>query len=88
MINACEHPRDRALVACLYESGTRISEIGYLKIKHNSPATKFYSKCGMALDNKGLKTMGEVNLWNIMTLMGLQTSSEVQTLYQIKEIKA
>lgn len=34
MINACEHPRDRALVACLYESGGRISEIGNLKIKH------------------------------------------------------
>ncbi|KCZ71398.1 site-specific recombinase XerD [Candidatus Methanoperedens nitroreducens] len=34
MISACEHPRDRALVACLYESGGRISEIGNLKIKH------------------------------------------------------
>jgi integrase/recombinase XerD len=34
MINACEHPRDKALVACLYESGARISEIGDLKIKH------------------------------------------------------
>ncbi|MBE0428230.1 MAG: tyrosine-type recombinase/integrase [Nitrospirae bacterium] len=34
MINACEHPRDRAMVACLYESGTRISELGGMKIKH------------------------------------------------------
>jgi integrase/recombinase XerD len=34
LINACEHPRDRALVASLYESGARISEIGNLKIKH------------------------------------------------------
>ncbi len=34
MINACEHPRDRALVACLYESGARIGEIGKMKIKH------------------------------------------------------
>jgi integrase/recombinase XerD len=34
MINACEHPRDRALVASLYESGARISELGNLKIKH------------------------------------------------------
>ncbi len=34
IINACEHPRDRALVASLYESGARISEIGNLKIKH------------------------------------------------------
>ncbi|MDO8725378.1 MAG: site-specific integrase [Candidatus Methanoperedens sp.] len=34
MINACEHPRDRALIASLYESGARISEIGNLKIKH------------------------------------------------------
>jgi integrase len=34
MINACEHPRDRAMIGCLYESGTRISELGNLKIKH------------------------------------------------------
>ncbi len=34
MINACEHQRDRALVACLYESGARIGEIGDLQIKH------------------------------------------------------
>ncbi len=34
MINACEHPRDKAMIACLYESGTRISELGDLKIKH------------------------------------------------------
>jgi integrase len=34
MINACEHPRDKALIACLYESGTRIGELGNLKIKH------------------------------------------------------
>jgi len=31
MINACEHPRDKAMVACLYESGTRISELGALR---------------------------------------------------------
>ncbi len=34
LINACGHPRDRALVASLYESGARISELGNLKIKH------------------------------------------------------
>ncbi len=34
MINACAHPRDKALVACLYESGARISELGDMKIKH------------------------------------------------------
>src|SRR4030067_3262995 len=34
MINACEHPRDRAMIGCLYESGTRISELGNLKIQH------------------------------------------------------
>jgi integrase len=34
MINACEHPRDKAMIACLYESGTRISELGDIKIKH------------------------------------------------------
>jgi len=34
MINACEHPRDKALISSLYERGARISEIGNLKIKH------------------------------------------------------
>ena len=34
MIEACENPRDRALVASLYESGTRISELGNIKVKH------------------------------------------------------
>ncbi|MBW6517263.1 MAG: hypothetical protein K0A89_02015 [ANME-2 cluster archaeon] len=34
MINACEHPRDRALIASLYVNGARISEIGNLTIKH------------------------------------------------------
>jgi integrase/recombinase XerD len=34
MINTCEHPRDKAMIACLYESGTRISELGDIKIKH------------------------------------------------------
>lgn len=34
MINKCDYPRERALVACLYESGSRISELSNLKIKH------------------------------------------------------
>ncbi len=33
LINAAEHPRDRALVAMLYELGARIGEIGGLRIK-------------------------------------------------------
>jgi integrase len=33
MIQAAEHPRDRALIAILYDSGCRISEIGNLKIR-------------------------------------------------------
>jgi len=32
MIEAAEHPRDKALIACLYESGCRIGEIASLKI--------------------------------------------------------
>ncbi len=33
MIECSEKTRDRALIACLYESGCRISEIGLIKIK-------------------------------------------------------
>jgi len=32
MIETAEHPRDKALVACLYESGCRVGEIASLKI--------------------------------------------------------
>ena len=32
MIEAAEHPRDKALIACLYESGCRIGELASLKI--------------------------------------------------------
>ncbi|WP_321429636.1 tyrosine-type recombinase/integrase [uncultured Methanolobus sp.] len=34
MIRAAEHLRDKALVAVLYDSGARISEIGNLRLKH------------------------------------------------------
>jgi integrase len=34
MILAAEHLRDKALVAVLYDSGARISEIGNLRLKH------------------------------------------------------
>lgn len=34
LINAAEHPRDRALVAVLYESGCRIGELASLKLKN------------------------------------------------------
>ena len=36
LIRACKNSRDKALIACLAESGCRISEIGLLKIKHIS----------------------------------------------------
>ncbi len=34
MVNAADHPRDKALVFCLYESGCRIGEIATLKLKN------------------------------------------------------
>jgi integrase len=34
MINAAEHPRDKALIALLYESGARISEVALMNIKN------------------------------------------------------
>jgi len=37
MLEACENPRDRALVSVLYESGCRISEIAGMRIKDVIP---------------------------------------------------
>lgn len=37
LINGCENPRDRALIAVLYESGCRIGEIGSIRIKDICP---------------------------------------------------
>ena len=34
MIEAAEHPRDKALIASLYESGCRVGEIAALRISH------------------------------------------------------
>jgi len=34
LINAAEHPRDKALIAVLYESGCRIGELASLKLKN------------------------------------------------------
>jgi integrase len=36
LIEAAEHPRDKALISVLYESGCRIGELATLKIKHVS----------------------------------------------------
>lgn len=36
MIESAKHPRDKALIAMLYDSGARIGEIGTLCIKHLS----------------------------------------------------
>lgn len=37
MVNNCANPRDRALIAVLYESGCRIGEIGSIRVKDISP---------------------------------------------------
>lgn len=37
LLNNCDKPRDRALIAVLYESGCRIGEIGSLRIKDICP---------------------------------------------------
>lgn len=48
LINACKHPRDKAIISILYETGTRISEIGNLQIKNKVKDKKCY-----LLDVKG-----------------------------------
>ncbi len=52
LIEACEHPRDRALVSTLYESGCRIGEICSLHIKNVS-----FDEYGVVIIVKG-KTGG------------------------------
>jgi len=47
-INTCRNPRDRALIAVLWETGARISEIGNLQIKHITKAAH-----GFTLDVNG-----------------------------------
>ncbi|RQD82124.1 hypothetical protein D5R95_07610, partial [Methanosalsum natronophilum] len=34
MINAADHPRDKAMIAFLYDSGTRVGEMASIKLKH------------------------------------------------------
>ncbi|MEW6295853.1 MAG: tyrosine-type recombinase/integrase [Candidatus Diapherotrites archaeon] len=34
LIDCCDHPRDKALTALLYETGARIGEIGSIRLKH------------------------------------------------------
>jgi integrase len=42
VIDACHSPRDKALVAVLWETGARVAEIGNLQIKHLTKAPQGY----------------------------------------------
>ncbi len=35
LLHAADHPRDKAFVSMLWESGCRVGEVGNLKLKHN-----------------------------------------------------
>ena len=57
LIEVAEHPRDKALVSVLYESGCRIGELATLKIKHVS-----FDKYGAQLIVSGKTGMRRVRL--------------------------
>lgn len=48
LLNAADHPRDKALISILWESGARIGEIGTLQLKNIS-----FDKYGVVLSLKG-----------------------------------
>ncbi|MBT3450468.1 tyrosine-type recombinase/integrase [archaeon] len=48
IIDTAEHPRNKAIISCLWEAGARISEIGNLKIKNVC-----FDKFGVVISVKG-----------------------------------
>lgn len=61
IIGACSNTRDKAFIACLAESGCRISEIGTLKIKHIS-----FEQYGVRLMVNGKTGMRKILIVNSM----------------------
>lgn len=57
MIRAADHPRDRALVSLLYESGARIGELASLKVKHI-----FFDRYGAKIVVKGKTGMRRLRI--------------------------
>ncbi len=57
MIDVCDHPRNRAMVAMWYDAGGRVSELGEPKIKHYVP-----DEYGAVLMVKGKTGMRRVRL--------------------------
>lgn len=57
MIDACDHPRNRAMIAMWYDAGGRVSELGEPKIKHFVP-----DEYGAVLMVKGKTGMRRVRL--------------------------
>lgn len=61
LISAADHPRDKALIAILWESGARISEIGNPRIKHIS-----FDKHGVLLTVTGKTGSRKIRLiWSV-----------------------
>lgn len=57
LIEVAEHPRDKAIIATLYDSGCRIGELGGLKIKHLS-----FDRYGAVLTVNGKTGMRRVRV--------------------------
>ncbi len=57
MIDACDHPRNRAMIAMWYDAGGRVSELGEPKIRHFVP-----DEYGAVLMVKGKTGMRRVRL--------------------------
>lgn len=66
MINTAKHPRDKALIAILYDSGARVGEIAGLLVKHVS-----FDQLGAVIMVKGKTGMRRVRL--VLVELMLQT---------------
>ena len=57
MIDISNHPRDKAIISVLYDTGVRIGEMGYMKIKHVS-----FDQYGAVITVKGKTGMRRVRI--------------------------
>ncbi len=70
LIQAAEHPRDKALISILYESGCRVGELATLKLKHVS-----FDKYGAQLIVSGKTGMRRVRLISSVNYLATWLSS-------------
>jgi len=77
VINSAEHPRDKALISLLYESGCRIGEIGSLQIKNIS-----FDKYGVVI-----RVMGKTGSRTIRTIFSTPHLSTWMNCHPMKDDK-